>query len=202
MKNIFALVALGIALSSTAFSAGSIKFGLQANVASLNAAEPLNEAYGFGYGGGAHFDITFVLFSFRLTGDYISFSPDEQKYKTIVGRLIPGFSASGLSLEGGRISVLSFAANVKLGLPLPFVSPYVTAGGGIANLSASDLTVKYQGVVFAAPAPKSETKSSVNVGIGVDLNVIVTLYIEAKYTVIFTEGESSSYVPVTIGITF
>jgi hypothetical protein len=67
----------------------------------------------------------------------------------------------------------------------------------------SDLTVKRQGSPIGTfPGPTSGTNASVNFGAGVDLNVVVTLYLEAKYTIIFTEGESSSFIPVSLGITF
>ena len=68
---------------------------------------------------------------------------------------------------------------------------------------SSDATVKYQGQpVSTIAGTKSGTNASVNFGAGVDLNLIITLYLEAKYTIIFTEGESSSFVPVSLGITF
>jgi opacity protein-like surface antigen len=83
------------------------------------------------------------------------------------------------------------------------LSPYLTGGVGVASVSTSDLTIKYQGVPYtAAPGSSSGTKTSLNIGAGVDLNLILTIYLEAKYTVIFTEGESSSFVPVSLGVTF
>jgi len=46
-----------------------------------------------------------------------------------------------------------------------------------------------------------ETKFSANLGAGVDLKVGIELYVEARYTWIFTSGETSTYIPVSIGIT-
>jgi opacity protein-like surface antigen len=114
-----------------------------------------------------------------------------------------GRAGSDFSLEGGRFNIFSLSANAKFALPTPVLSPYITGGGGIASVSMSDLTVKYQGTpIVSGLGGSTGTKSSLNIGAGVELNMVLTLYLEAKYTVIFTEGESSSFVPVSLGITF
>ena len=46
---------------------------------------------------------------------------------------------------------------------------------------------------------KGETKTAFNVGAGVDLKIGITLFIEGKYTWIMTEGETSTYIPISIG---
>lgn len=160
--------------------------------------------YGAGYGGGVHLDISLpILFSIRVAGDYTTYSPDIDKFKGVYASLNPGSSASGFEIDGGRFNIFSLAANGKLGLPIPILSPYLTAGAGIASISVSDATVKYQGQPFNTIAgDKSGTNASVNFGAGVELSLVITLYLEAKYTVIFTEGGSSSFVPVSLGITF
>jgi len=202
MRKTLILSLLTIGLSSSALAAGPVRFGLHGNAAFLNVPEPLKEAYGFGYGGGAHLDINLLVLSVRVTGDYISFPIDEGKFKAILAA--GGLNASDFQFDGGRIGILSFAVNGKMGLPVPVFSPYITAGAGLASISVSDLSIRYQGQpVVSATGQKAETKFSINAGVGADLDIIVaTLFIEAKYTVIFTEGESSSYVPVTLGITF
>ncbi|HET6272010.1 MAG TPA: outer membrane beta-barrel protein [Bacteroidota bacterium] len=202
MRRTLLLSLLTIGLSSSAFAAGPVRFGLHGNAAFLNVPEPLKEAYGFGYGGGAHLDISLLVLSIRVSGDYISFPIDEGKFKAILAA--GGLNASDFQFDGGRIGILSFAVNGKMGFPVPVFSPYITAGAGLASISVSDLSIRYQGQpVVSAAGQKAETKFSINVGVGADLDIIVaTLFIEAKYTLIFTEGESSSYVPVTLGITF
>lgn len=204
MKKALLLVVL-LLVSSNVFAAGLIGFGLQATGATLNVPGPFKPAYGFGYGGGAHLDINLpVLFSIRVAADYTTYSPDNTKYAGALPAFYPGTVVSGFSIDGGRINIFSVSANGKLSLlPTPIISPYITAGAGIASISSSDLTVKYQGQnLGTATVPGAETKASVNFGAGIDLTIVVTLYIEAKYTIIFTEGESSSFVPVSLGITF
>jgi opacity protein-like surface antigen len=202
MRRTILVALLAIGVASSAMAAGPVRFGLHGNAAFLNVPEPLKEAYGFGYGGGAHLDISLVVLSVRVSGDYISFPVDDGKFKTILAA--GGFNPADFDIDGGTIGILSFAVNGKVSLPVPVFSPYITAGAGLASISASDLTITYQGQPYISGAsPGSETKFSVNAGVGADLDILVaTLFIEAKYTLIFTEGESSSYVPVTVGITF
>lgn len=200
------LLATVLALMALPASAkGPVSFGIHANGAFLNVPPPLDPAYGFGYGGGLHLDINFIPgTNLRISGDYISFGLNEDDYKKVAAEYNPGFGSTGFSLSGGRISILSASANGRFGLPFPVVSPYITAGVGIAVIGSSDLSVSYLGqVVSPSPEQSDETKPSLNIGGGVDLNIAVaTIFVEAKYTVIFTSRESSSYIPITIGVTF
>ena len=205
MKRLSLVLVCLVLVSMQSFAGGPVSFGLQATGASLNVPEPFKSVYGFGYGGGAHLDINLpLLFSIRVAADYTTYSPDRDKFKGVLAAQAPGSIASGFETDGGRFNIFSVSANGKLALlPTPVVSPYITAGVGIGSISASDITVKYLGQTLGtAPSPGTETKSSVNFGAGVDLTLVVTLYLEAKYTIIFTDGESSSFVSVSLGITF
>ncbi len=204
MKKLIFLAATLLVLSPVSHAASPVRFGVQATAANVNVPKPLNEIYGFGYGGGVHLDFNLpVLLSFRLQGDYVRFSPDQGKYQQLLASLVGGTVASDFSIDGGAISLWSVYANVKSSfLPLPLISPYITGGAGVANLSSSDATIKYQGqTVTGVPGVAGETKFSANLGVGVDVKVGVELYVEARYTWIFTSGETSTYVPVSIGIT-
>ena len=197
------VVVLAIVLMATTAFGQSANFGFQATGASINIGGPLSDVYGFGYGGGVHLDVNLpVLLSFRLQGDYVRISPDEGKYQTLASSVIPGSVPSDFKVEGGAVNIWSAHANVKSTfLPLPIVSPYITGGIGFANLSTSDITVTYRGVPGTAPGFAGQTKFSANVGAGADLKVGITLYIEARYTWIFTEGETSTYIPISVGVT-
>jgi opacity protein-like surface antigen len=204
MRKLLTLAATAVVLSSFTYASGLVSFGLQATGANINVPDPLKDSYGLGYGGGAHIDINFVpMLSLRVTGDYLSFSLDEGNFKNYVAA-VAGVQASDLSVDGGRIGVLTFAANTKFTfLPLPVLSPYLTGGVGTSTISVSDLTVKYQGIATPAAGVNGQTKFSANFGPGVDLSLGgVTLYLEAKYTWIFTDNSTSTYVPVSLGITF
>jgi len=196
---------------STGVFAQTVGFGAHANIANLNLGVPassnvggsLKDAYGPGYGAGAHFDIGLIGWSFRLSGDYLSFSPDNAKFQQILAGLL-GNSASGYTIDGGKITIWSGSVNAKMGiLPLPLIQPYLTGGIGFANIKADGATVTYQGTPIGnPPGVPSQTKTLFDVGAGVDFKVGITLFVELRYTWILTDGETTTYLPVMLGITF
>lgn len=208
MKTRLLAVLAAALISANAFAAGPVSFGVQATGGNINVEGLLKDVYGFGIGGGAHLDINLpVLFGIRIQADYVSYSPDNAKYQALLASLIPATAASDFSIDGGTIRIISIHANGKFSfLPLPIVSPYLTGGAGFANLGVSDATVKYQGNPMQGgtfPGAKGETNGSANLGVGVDLNLVaVTLFLEARYAWIFTSGGSSTYIPISLGITF
>ncbi len=206
MKKAILLILTTLTVTSISSAAG-VKFGVQATGANINVPKPFNEIYGFGYGGGVHFDVSLpVLISFRLQGDYTRFTPDQGKYQALLASLVGGTAARDFGIDGGAVTILSANANIKSTfLPLPIISPYITGGAGVANMSVGDATVRYQGQPVQGgtiQGLKGETNFSANVGAGVDLKLGIELYVEARYTWIFTSGETSTYLPVSIGITF
>ena len=204
MNRILVFLLSMVVVASGAYAGTLVGFGFQGTGAQVNFTGTMKDIYSQGFGGGAHLDIGFVPgIGIRLVGDYIIFSPDNSKFKTLLVQENPGTAASDFNIEGGQINFLTVALNLKLGLPSPVFSPYLTGGGGSTTVSSSDIKVSYRGGSSENfPGAKSETKFSANAGGGIELKVGITLYIEAKYTWIFTEGETSTYVPVSIGITF
>jgi len=184
------------------FGAGPVKFGVHGGIGALNMPEPIKPAYGLGYGGGLHLDLSLVVVSFRLSGDYHVFPVDDNQFKTVLAQ--GGFNASGFDLSGGSIKILSLGVNGKFSLPIPIASPYLTAGVGYSNLEQGDLSVTYQGQPFVSvPKTNSVNKVTLNAGVGVDINVFFAdLFVEARYVLILAEGSSPGYVPITIGLTF
>ncbi len=204
MKWFILCSALLLAVPASA-QAPSVEFGIQGNLTNFNIAGQLEQIYGLGYGGGIHFDVNLGILSFRLTGDYITLSPDKDKYRTFLQQFIGG-QAQQISIEGGRIDVFSAYANVKLiVLPLPIIRPYATAGGGLVNFGVSEAKVILNGTPLVnVPAVQSETKPALNVGAGVDIGLGgVDLYGEIKVVWVFTDPETTTQVPfVSIGLTF
>ncbi len=197
MRKFSTVIALIVIGSSVAFSAGPIGFGLQATGANLNVSG-LTDVYGFGFGGGGHLDFSLpILFSFRLQGDYVRFSPDAAKYAGVV---FP--HQTGISVQGGDVNMISGHVSTKMSpLPLPLISPYLTAGVGITKMDVGGIQVK--GYTGPIPTLASGTSTSANAGVGVDVNlIVVSLYLETRYTWIFADGGTSTYVPVSLGITF
>ena len=154
----------------------------------------LKDAYGPGVGGGAHLDLGFVGLGLRLSGDRFRSS-----YATVFG---PG--ASRLGVDGGRLSIAALRAGAKVPVfALPVVSPYVTGGVGLAWLSVGETRTLIDGaVVNRFASSRQDARRSVDLGAGVDLKVGVKLYVEARYVWVLTPGERSTYVPVSLGVTF
>jgi len=222
MKSfIFGCVIL-VTLSASAQTPGvSVDFGVQGNVISskINATLrgiaglpaptgtyelALEEVYGLGLGGGVHLDVNLGILSFRASGDYITISPDKEKFQNAVQSYFPGapFEFS----EGGRIEIFSGNVNLKFViLPIPVVKPYLTGGGGLAHVKTTPAKLIFNG----QPLPefeflKSQTVGTLNVGAGVDFQLgPLALFGEIKVNWLFIEEGTSAYVPVgTIGVTF
>jgi opacity protein-like surface antigen len=203
MKRILSVGVMAIVVAVAASAQVSMGWGVHGNAAQLDVKGTLNSVYGWGYGGGAHLDVNLLMISFRFSGDYTVFTPDQVKYRDELARLL-GNAATGYSIDGGNVNILSANANVKWALlPLPIVSPYLTGGIGLVRMSAGDLTVKYQGATVGGfPKAPAETKTAFNIGAGVDLKLAgIALFIEGKYAWILTEGESTGYIPISVGIT-
>lgn len=184
---------------------GGVHFGLHGNVTNVNLGGALKNIYGLGVGGGLHLDLKIPILTFRLSGDYVTLSPDRDKYRSLLESYI-GNRADEFEVSGGRVNVYTVSLNAKLPLlPLPIFNIYATGGAGLVNLSSTEANVTFRGTkVFNYPAVKEQTKTALNAGAGVDIALgSVTLFGEARITWIFTEGETSTQVPLGIvGLTF
>jgi hypothetical protein len=164
----------------------------------------IEEVYGLGLGGGVHLDIGLGPLKVRISGDYLTLSPDKDKFKSYVQSVLPGFPVS--FVEGGKVDMISGSANLKLVIiPLPVFNPYITGGGGITNVSATDVILSVNGVKLSPiTILKSQTVGSFNAGAGLDLDFkAFAVYAEARVNWIMLEEGTSTYVPIiTAGITF
>jgi hypothetical protein len=216
MKRLVLLLCCALLVSAPALAqvpGFSFGFGVQGNATNFNVGTSqgdLQQVYGLGIGGGIHLDLGLPLLSFRISGDYLTISPDADKYKSYAQRLLPGVN---VGIEGGKIEMWSANANLKLViLPIPIVHPYVTGGAGLARLKFQDATILLNGLRVPVAggsyakflALDSQTKTTANIGAGVDLVIgPLSLYGEVKVNWIFTDPKTSSQVPIgTIGITF
>jgi opacity protein-like surface antigen len=185
-------------------------FGVHGNftVASLpgpaiTGSKSLADAYGPGWGGGAHLEVGLMGLSLRLSGDYLKYPLDQGRFRDSVSGVL-GVAPDQISIEGGGLGVTSFSANAKVAvMPLPLVRPYVTGGAGLAWLSMDETKTSITGRrVGTFPAARQDGRRSYNLGAGADLDFGVTLFLEARYVWVLTEGEKSTYVPVALGVTF
>lgn len=213
----FSLLAVALCLAAAAVAqpvvgafVPTVNFGAHVNLTNsnfpgptINGSTALQDVYGAGFGGGLHLDIQLAMLSLRISGDYLSFSPDNDEYQKGLQNLI-GSAATQFTIEGGGLTMWSGNLNAKMAiLPLPVIKPYLTGGVGFASLNIADAKVMQNGVETKAyPGFPSVTKTAWNVGAGVDLSIGVTLYLEVKYVWVMTDPETSTMFPVTIGITF
>ena len=198
-----AQVKFGIQGDVTNFTVGNI--GNAGSVSTGDLTSSLQDIYGLGFGGGVHLDINLLILKIRVSGDYLTLSPDKGKYSALLQKYL-GAGAAGITIDGGRFNIWSGSANVILPIiPLPIISVYVTGGVGVVNLTMSDVTVTFNGAKLTSfPGLASQTKPSVNAGAGVNLSLGgISLFGELKVMWIFTDPKTSTAVPFgTVGLTF
>ena len=218
MKYVVLCCAVLLAFSPSV-KAQSVGFGVQGdllnfvvgnttNTFSLTTGDfttDLTEIYGLGLGGGVHIDLKWPILSFRLSGDYMSLSPDRGKYVALLKNYV-GDAAALVSIEGGRVDIYGASLNMILQvLPLSAFSLYATGGVGIVRLSVTETNVTFNQLpLHTFPEVAPQTKATANVGAGVDLNLGgVTLFGELTLDFIFTDPKTSTAIPfATLGITF
>jgi opacity protein-like surface antigen len=215
MRRLLALVSLFCAASvSTAAPLGpaipKIGFGVHGNFSlgdlpgpTIDGTKSLKDAYGPGLGGGVHLDLGLTGLSLRLSGDYLKYSLDEERFRGSYAGVF-GDAVDQISVQGGGLGILSVSANAKAAvMPLPVIRPYVTGGVGLAWLSVAEARTSIADVPGNTfPANTQNGKQSFNLGAGVDLDLGIKLFAEARYVWILTQGERSTYVPVAFGVTF
>jgi hypothetical protein len=195
--------------SSFALSDGLFSFGVHGNFANLNVAEPLHSVYGSGFGGGLHGDFHFGVVTLRLNAEYLSFGADHDVYTTLVYNALvvdyPDLIRQDVRVDGGgTIGIFSFGLNGKFSFPQRQLSPYLIGGAGISSFSVGTISATLQNAPIAIETGLiNQTKPMVDLGGGVDFPLGgSTLFLEAKYTWIFNKGETNTYLPVTLGVTF
>lgn len=154
---------------------------------------------GFNFGGGIGYPISPNL---SLVGyfDFNNFRFDDDKYLRDYG-----FAGYGISISGGEASIITLSGNLKATLhtTTSSVHPYLWGGIGFFKLSIGDITIYGPGGAVSVEGD-SESAFSVLVGGGIDFVIgeRMDLFIEGKYVIGFTEGESTQMFPVKFGIKF
>ena len=218
MKRLGLLVALVLV---AVVAQGQVKFGagVQAGFSFASAAEPADKVYGFGYGFGAHGDVSISkYFSARLNFDYHIFGADEDEIAKL-GWSYNGAAIENISSEGGTVTIIGIMASAIGKLPLGgSVTPYAIAGLGYGIMNTSDLTIR--GVVGNQPLEgtietEGESGFSLNFGAGAEFAISknVSLYGEVRYVLMLiseetdpqtgqTSGGNSSHLPIMFGMTY
>ena len=175
--------ALGfVAMTSTASAQDSdmarsgVQFGIMGGVAFPTGDGTDGVSTGYNIAGVVGFNPAMFPFGMRLDVGYTSLPFDTDD--------------SGLE---GDVKIIGSWLNAILKFPATSVSPYILAAPGFANIKADVENVDSE----------SETKFAAQFGGGVMVNLAgMATNLEAKYVTVFTEGERSNFVPITVGILF
>ncbi len=198
--KLFFLVLLTTSVS-TSFAQVTFGGGAHSGLAFTSFPQPLTDYYGTGFGFGAHGDLNIIPeLALRLNVDYNTFTSDKDKLKARFNLV------DAVQLTGANVTIFGLTANVHGKLPTSsIVKPYGILGLGLQILSQSDLRATFNGqdagTLQGAP---TTTNFGVNFGSGLEFGLgrRTNLFIEAKYALFFDSGGTSSYIPVTIGVSF
>ena len=130
---------------------------------------------------------------------YNTFPLDADKLLSLAG-------VQGASIDGLDFQSLEIFADFKYtfnGESESKALVYLIGGFGFSNYKFSDVTVSAQGQSISLPASElSESSFAVSSGIGVDIMFSPTMgiFVEPRFTVITTKGESTGYVPIRGGL--
>lgn len=205
-----ALLILFLLAASCAAGSAQITFGGGAHTgfAFTSFPDPTGQFFGAGFGGGLHGDINFMpILGLRLNADYHKFPSDKTKLKeqwvVVDGN---GNLTRDFTVEGANITMMGLTANLLAKLPTgtPF-RPYGLVGAGLRFLSMSDEHVVLNNETIAdRRAPDGTTNFGLNIGAGAEFSLSqrTSLYLDATYAMVFTEGGTSSYLPITVGVSF
>ncbi len=110
------------------------------------------------------------------------------------------WGAKGLagSVADGSLSSLAFAANAmfSLGDDAAAMKPYLIGGGGMYRTKASFSVLGFEGSA-------TDTNAGIQAGAGFEFKLSgFSTFLEAKFVNVFSEGNSSTYIPITFGVKF
>jgi opacity protein-like surface antigen len=122
-------------------------------------------------------------------------------------KLLAGYS--GVTCDGLDFQAIEFGADFKYmmaagGEGAPF-KPFFIAGVGFAQAKFTDLTVTGDTSTVIFPASSiSETKVAISAGAGFDymFSPQMGFWLEGRFAMIATSGESTTYLPFRAGIKF
>jgi hypothetical protein len=155
---------------------------------------------GFNAGAGVGFSLTPAV-SLIVSVGYGFFPANESGYLKRTGTP----SSVTASTDGGSASALDIAGNIKLSLdPVPNrASFYVVAGVGYSTLSFSEFraTYAYYGTTTTWYQFKDRSAISTSLGTGIDIPAgeTISIFVEGRYLIAFTEHDNTSSIPIRAG---
>ena len=199
MKKLFTILAILIAFSGTAMAQmPSSPVSLYAGGALSIPSSPdaFSETFKSGFHGmvGVGYSVSPMI---EMVGklEYHSFKFDFDN------AMMEGYS-------GGSNNVWMYGADAKVTPSLPAlpIKPYGLVGVGFATMKQTEFDGPTSLALSALNEylPYSQTEMYWNIGAGFNLatSPAMSLFAQARYVSIQTEGESSSFIPFTVGLKF
>jgi hypothetical protein len=173
LTSLFAAVAVMVIMSAGVAEAQSpIRFGIAGGL-----SVPTGDA-GDGFENGFHGQ---VMLGFGMMMLPVKLRAD-LSYHSFGGK-------DGTFFEGADQRVISGALNANIGMGGIGVKPYLSGGLGVYNSKVEDL--------------EGQTDFGINGGVGLEFTLTgMSTFLEARYVNVFTEGESTAFIPITFGILF
>lgn len=209
MKKILILAVVLLALSSIA-SAQTESAGIKPIVyvgggIALPLSPDMFKDYwklGYGFGGGVGIEVTPGV---EVIGRvfYNTFPLDDEKL------LADAEAPEGVGIDGADLRFIEFGLDGKYILmadqPDAKLRPFLAVGLGMANVKVTEVTITGDGEAITPPlGDLSTTEFALNGGAGFDymFSPKTGFWMDARVTVVLTEGDSMTYLPVRAGLKF
>ena len=198
MKKLMAILAILLAFSVSAAAqvpSSPVSFYAGGALSIPSGPDSFKAMYKNGYHGmaGIGFDVSPM---FELIGklEYHTFQVD--------------FAETMSDFSGGTNKMWMYGADVKMSPSLPAlpIKPYALVGVGMASISMTEFSgpTSLSLSILNSAISESQTKMYWNIGVGAGLmnTPVLSLFVQARYVNVATDGESSQFIPITIGAKF
>ena len=117
-----------------------------------------------------------------------------------------GLATSYPNLSGGSNRVWMFGVDGRysLGLPAAPFKPFALAGIGLAKIDQTDYSGDPLATSLNSSIPNAQSKMSWNIGAGFEFKStpLFGLFAQVRYVSVATDGGSSNFIPITLGLKF
>lgn len=196
MKKLLAALLIFLAFAVSASAQVPQPFSIYAGgaISLPNSPESFKDGYKTGYHGAIGIGYK-VMPTIQIVG--------KAEYHTF------GFDFEGASgVEGGTNKMWLFGADGRftVGVPAAPIKPFIIGGAGLANIKQSEFTGTntLTTSILNSAIPEAQNKFYFNAGAGVEMKSgpAWSLFAQIRYVSVATEGESSAFVPITVGVKF
>jgi opacity protein-like surface antigen len=145
---------------------------------------------GFSMGGGIYYALTPHLDLNVISVGYDRFGLDQTQFQ----------NDTGLDPSGASIAMLSVMGGVRARFIPDGFSPFVAADCGLVHASVDDLTV--DGSTTFSGTSENDFGMSLGGGIEGPVSSTSSVFTEVRVNMAFTDGNTSTYVPMRAGMRF